>query len=134
MGLRFTCAVTPSSRSRMACRKPVFIDKAITNVVTPAATPTTASSVTIRKTAGRFGDRKYRNATSHSNVISSQGLLWNLLRGVRRTLYATTERVQPRVSHGNPSAASPAGRFPRLPRQWAAAREKAREYNPCPLL
>jgi hypothetical protein len=26
--------------------------------------------VTIRSTAGRFGDRKYRSATSHSKLIS----------------------------------------------------------------
>jgi hypothetical protein len=53
----------------MAWRNPVFIDRAITSVVTPAVTPTIASRVTSRSTAGRFGDRKYRKATSHSNLI-----------------------------------------------------------------
>ena len=38
-GLRFTCAVTLSNRSRIASRKPVFIESAITSVVTPATTP-----------------------------------------------------------------------------------------------
>jgi hypothetical protein len=47
----------------------VFMESAMTKVVTPAATPTMASSVTIRKTAGRLGDLKYRSATNHSNVI-----------------------------------------------------------------
>ena len=46
----------------------MFIESAITSVVTPAATPITASSVTSRSTAGRFGDRRYRSATSHSNA------------------------------------------------------------------
>ena len=69
IGFRLTCAVTLSRRSRIACRKPVFIESAITSVVTPAATPITASSVTSRSTAGRFGERRYRSATSHSNVI-----------------------------------------------------------------
>ena len=47
----------------------MFIESAITSVVTPAATPITASSVTIRSTAGRFGERRYRSATSHSKLI-----------------------------------------------------------------
>ena len=35
-----------------------FIAKATTSVATPAATPATARTVTIRNTAGRLGDRK----------------------------------------------------------------------------
>ena len=35
----------------------MFIESTITSVVTPAAIPITASSVTIRSTAGRFGER-----------------------------------------------------------------------------
>ena len=34
----------------------MFIESAITRVVTPAATPITASNVTSRNTAGRLGD------------------------------------------------------------------------------
>jgi len=49
--------------------KPVFMDNAITKVATPAATPTTENSVTSRSTAGRYGDRRYRCATNHSNRI-----------------------------------------------------------------
>src|ERR1700676_950713 len=64
-----TCAVTPSRRSCNVSRKPVFIESAITNVATPAATPTTEKSVTKRKTAGRYGDLRYRRATNHSNGI-----------------------------------------------------------------
>src|SRR3984885_4250803 len=108
MGLRFTCAVTLSNLSRIAWRKPVFIESAITSVVTPAATPTTASSVTIRNTAGRFGERRYRNATSHSNVI----LLHRSFHPAaslqpRRPRYATREKELLRGLHGNRSAASP---------------------------
>src|SRR5277367_5443098 len=63
------CAVTPSKRSCSVSRNPVFMDNAITNVATPAATPTTENSVTSRSTAGRYGDRKYLRATNHSNRI-----------------------------------------------------------------
>jgi len=39
----------------------------MTSVATPAATPNTENAVTKRNTAGRYGDRKYRLATNHSN-------------------------------------------------------------------
>src|SRR6266446_4758478 len=64
-----TCAVTPSKRSCSVSRKPVFIARAITSVATPAATPITENAVTRRNTAGRYGDRKYRLATNHSNLM-----------------------------------------------------------------
>src|SRR5260221_14476687 len=70
-----TWAVTPSRRSCRVSRNPVFIAKAITNVATPAATPITENAVTRRSTAGRYGDRKYRLATNHSNfMLNSSGL------------------------------------------------------------
>ena len=51
------------------------MDSAITSVATPAATPRIENSVTSRSTAGRYGERKYRRATNHSNrmVKSHQG-------------------------------------------------------------
>src|ERR1700730_1874429 len=67
-----TCAVTPSRRSCSVSRKPVFIDKATTSVATPAPTPNTERAVTRRKTAGRYGDRRYRLATNHSNRIERE--------------------------------------------------------------
>src|SRR6266446_9755982 len=66
------CAVTPSSRSCSVSRKPVFIESAITSVATPAATPIIENRVTSRSTAGRYGDRKYRCATNHSNRIGGR--------------------------------------------------------------
>src|SRR6202451_2692750 len=69
MGLRLTCAVTLSNLSRIAWRNPGFIETQISIVVTRDPPPPAASSVPIRSTAGRFGERRYRNATSHSNVI-----------------------------------------------------------------
>src|ERR1700682_5918426 len=70
-----TCAVTPNKRSCNVSRNPVFIARAITNVATPAATPITENAVTRRSTAGRYGDRKYRLATNHSNfMLNSSGL------------------------------------------------------------
>src|SRR6266404_5995598 len=70
-----TWAVTPSRRSCSVSRNPVFIASAITNVATPAATPITENAVTRRSTAGRYGDRKYRLATNHSNfMLNSSGL------------------------------------------------------------
>src|SRR6266481_2795660 len=63
------CAVTPSKRSCSVSRNPVFIASAITSVATPAITPRMLNAVTSRSTAGRFGDRKYRRATNHSNRI-----------------------------------------------------------------
>src|ERR1700737_2626329 len=69
-----TCAVTPSKRSCSVSRNPVFIDRAITRVATPAATPITENAVTKRSTAGRYGDRRYRLATNHSNfMLDSSG-------------------------------------------------------------
>src|SRR6202521_3733241 len=69
-----TCAVTPNKRSCNVSRNPVFIARAITNVATPAATPITENAVTRRSTAGRYGDRKYRLATNHSNfMLNSSG-------------------------------------------------------------
>src|ERR1700676_30191 len=67
--MSLTCAVTPNSRSCSVSRKPVFIDNAITSVATPAPTPSTEKAVTRRNTAGRYGDRRYRLATNHSNRI-----------------------------------------------------------------
>src|SRR5215470_2974502 len=67
-----TCAVTPSNRSWRVSRNPVFIASAITSVATPAATPITEKAVTKRKTAGRYGDRRYRLATNHSNRIEKE--------------------------------------------------------------
>src|SRR5271165_6070159 len=69
-----TCAVTPNNRSCSVSRNPVFIDSAITSVATPAATPRIENKVTSRRTAGRYGDRKYRRATNHSNrmVVSRE--------------------------------------------------------------
>src|SRR5580700_4029332 len=61
------CAFTPRRRSCSVSRNPVFIESAITSVATPAATPTTENAVTKRNTAGRYGDRRYRLATNHSN-------------------------------------------------------------------
>src|ERR1700738_957467 len=72
---RETCEVTPSKRSCNVSRNPVFMAKAMTKVATPAATPTTENAVTKRSTAGRYGDRKYRLATNHSNfMLNSSGL------------------------------------------------------------
>src|SRR6266478_6161734 len=70
-----TCAVTPSKRSCSVSRKPVFIARAITSVATPAATPITENAVTRRSTAGRYGDRKYRLATNHSNFMLNSSRL-----------------------------------------------------------
>src|SRR6266478_5536041 len=79
-----TCAVTPSKRSCSVSRKPVFIARAITSVATPAATPITENAVTRRSTAGRYGDRKYRLATNHSNFMLNSSGLRALLRTGRR--------------------------------------------------
>src|SRR6202048_3408192 len=75
-----TCAVTPSKRSCSVSRNPVFIARAITKVATPAATPITEKAVTKRSTAGRYGDRKYRLATNHSNFMLNSSGLCALLR------------------------------------------------------
>src|SRR6202451_2424829 len=134
MGFRFTCAVTLRSLSRIACRKPVFIERAITSVVTPAATPITASSVTIRKTAGRFGERKYRSATSHSNVIllhRSSRRQAALQR--HRLRFAARETGLLRGLYENRSGALRDDRFPRLRPLWEATHAKARECNRRPL-
>src|ERR1700737_4053216 len=64
-----TWAVTPSRRSCSVSRNPVFIARAITNVATPAPTPITENAVTRRSTVGRYGDRRYRLATNHSNFM-----------------------------------------------------------------
>src|SRR5258708_40375946 len=45
------------------------MESAITSVATPAATPIIENSVTNRRTAGRYGDRRYRCATNHSKRI-----------------------------------------------------------------
>src|SRR6266404_4042494 len=79
-----TCAVTPSKRSCSVSRKPVFIARAITSVATPAATPITENAVTRRSAAGRYGDRKYRLATNHSNFMLNSSGLRALLRTGRR--------------------------------------------------
>src|SRR5271154_5330388 len=137
------CAVTLSSRSRIAWRNPVFIESAITRVVTPAATPITASKVTMRNTAGRFGDRRYRSATSHSKLISLCRLIHfhpQLRTQPRRRQQhpaiprAAMGTAPLRVSHANPSAASPTDQCPRLRLPSAAGRAPAHECNPCPLL
>src|SRR5215831_7599151 len=73
--VRETCAVTPRSRSCNVSRKPVFIASATTKVATPAATPTIENRVTRRRTAGRYGDLRYRRATNHSNLIGKSRLL-----------------------------------------------------------
>src|SRR6267378_3527365 len=70
--VRETWAVTPSNRSCSVSRKPVFIESAITSVATPAATPIMEKSVTNRRTAGRYGDRRYRCATNHSKRIGGR--------------------------------------------------------------
>src|SRR5271169_4648314 len=132
MGLRLTCAVTLSNLSRIAWRKPVFIESAITSVVTPAATPITASSVTMRSTAGRFGERRYRNATSHSNVI----LLHRLFPPdpalqLRRLRFAITEKGLLRESRENRSIALPGDRSPRPLPQSAAIHGTKPECNRC---
>src|SRR5580704_8661984 len=121
MGFRFTCAVTLSSRSRIAWRNPVFMDSAITNVVTPAATPTTASSVTIRNTAGRLGERKYRSATSHSNVILLHRS-FQRPRALQPQLprYATAGKAPLRGLRGNWLTALRGGRCPLLHQPSAA--------------
>src|SRR5713101_3437444 len=71
-----TCAVTPSKRSCSVSRNPVFIARAITSV----ATPITENAVTRRSTVGRYGDRKYRLATNHSNFMLNSSRLAALLR------------------------------------------------------
>ena len=45
-----------------------------------AATPITEKAVTRRSTAGRYGDRKYRLATNHSNFILNSSGFRALLR------------------------------------------------------
>src|ERR1700687_4930329 len=75
-----TCAVTPSKRSCSTSRNPVFMARAITSVATPAASPITENAVTRRSTAGRYGDRKYRLATNHSNFMLNSLRLAALLR------------------------------------------------------
>src|SRR5271155_1470524 len=130
MGLRLTCAVTLSNLSRIAWRKPVFIESAITSVVTPAATPITASSVTMRSTAGRFGERRYRNATSHSNVI----LLHRSFQPgpalqLRRFRFATAGKGLLRVSRENRSTTLPGDRSPRPLPQSEVIHAKAPECN-----
>src|ERR1700691_6286516 len=133
MGFRYTCAVTLSSLSRIAWRKPVFIESAMTNVVTPAATPITASSVTIRSTAGRFGERRYRSATSHSNVILLHRSSQPAALQARRLRCEAAEKGLLHGSHENRLATLRGGRCPRLRRRSAATHAKAREYNRCPL-
>src|ERR1700677_1020913 len=133
MGLRLTCAVTLSNLLRIAWRNPVFIESAITSVVTPDATPTTASSVTIRSTAGRFGERRYRNATSHSNVILFHRSFQPAARQARRLRCVAAEKGLLHGSRGNRLATLPGGRCRRLRRRSAATHAKARECNRCPL-
>src|ERR1700674_2931358 len=70
--VRETCAVTPNKRSCSVSRNPVFIESAITSVVTPAATPITENSVTRRRTAGRYDECRYRCATNHSNRMAGR--------------------------------------------------------------
>src|SRR5258708_16084534 len=79
-----TCAVTPSKGSWSVSGRPVFMARAITSVATPAATPITENAVTRRSTAGRYGDRKYRLATNHSNFMLNSSGLRALLRTGRR--------------------------------------------------
>src|ERR1700683_1405299 len=110
MGLRLTCAVTLSNLSRIAWRNPVFIESAITSVVTPDATPTTASSVTIRSTAGRFGERRYRSATSHSNVILLHRSSQPAALQARRLRGGTAEKGLLHGSHENRLATLRGGR------------------------
>src|SRR6266849_3289973 len=101
-----TCAVTPSSRSCSVSRKPVFIDNAITSVATPAETPSTEKAVTRRNTAGRYGDRRYRLATNHSNRIEgTQGYVtrWVLRKqSLGATRGAARETESRRGSTANP--------------------------------
>ena len=126
---RFTCAVTPSSRSCRVLRKPLFIASAITSVATPAATPTTASSVTSRSTAGLFGDRRYRRATSQANLIGFSPGLSGCARGRRdRIHFRTQQREQNDFAdrmgigeeHGEPVDADAHAR--RWRQAWASAR------------
>src|SRR6202453_5479577 len=133
MGLRVACGVTLTNLSGIAWRNPVFIESAITSVVTPDAPPTTASSVTIRSTAGRFGERRYRNATSHSNVILFHRSFQPAARQARRLRCVAAEKGLLHGSRGNRLATLPGGRCRRLRRRWAATHAKAREYNRCPL-
>src|SRR5580700_6864692 len=134
MGLRLTCAVTLSNLSRIAWRKPVFIESAMTSVVTPAATPTTASSVTIRSTAGRFGERRYRNATSHSNVILLHRSFHPAALQPRRLPCATEEKEPLRGSRANQSAASRDDRCRRPLPQSEVIHAKEPGCNRYPLL
>src|SRR5258708_30029142 len=48
------------------------MESAMTSVATPAATPITENSVTRRSTAGRYGERRYRPATNHSNRMGGR--------------------------------------------------------------
>src|SRR5215468_1983366 len=64
-----TCEVTLSKWSCKVSRNPVFIASETTRVQTPAATPITLNTVTSLKTAGRFGERRYRCAINHSMDI-----------------------------------------------------------------
>src|SRR5258707_12867004 len=122
-----TCAVTPSQRSCSVSSKPVFIARAITSVATPAGTPITENAVTRRSTAGRYGDRKYRLATNHSNFMLNSSGLRALLRTGRRLRAQLREQNnvadgrRGRKEHGQTVAAAA---FARARRRAVAQRAK----------
>src|SRR5258707_8700465 len=124
-----TWAVTPSRRSCSVSRNPVFIASAITNVATPAATPITENAVTRRSTAGRYGDRKYRLATNHSNfMLNSSGL---------RPLLRIRWRLRPQLREQND--VTDGGRVRKEHRQAVRSEEhtselQSRQYLVCRLL
>src|SRR5580692_5935618 len=59
------------------------MESAITSVATPAATPRIENKVTSRSTAGRYGERKYRRATNHSNRMDESHERKDTLRAAR---------------------------------------------------